>query len=67
MKNTKKMVQVSFRVPEKMKKLIEEYVKSDLHVNCSDFFRDALREKIKRDAPELYRQLFTSVEGERKE
>ena len=52
------MVQVSFRIPESLKELIEKYVKCDLHVNISDFFRDALREKIQRDAPELYKQLF---------
>ena len=63
MKNTKRMVQVSFRIPETLKVLIERYVRCDLHVNISDFFRDALREKIQRDAPELYKQLF---EGEAK-
>ena len=62
MKNTKRMVQVSFRIPENLRQIIEKYVKCDLHINISDFFRDALREKIQRDAPELYRQLFQEAD-----
>jgi Arc/MetJ-type ribon-helix-helix transcriptional regulator len=58
MQNTRKsLVQVSFRIPKTLKEVIEQYVKSDLHVNASDFFREALREKIQRDAPELYKAL----------
>jgi len=30
----------------------------DTHINESDFIRDAIREKIQRDAPYLYRELF---------
>ena len=59
MENTRKtLVQVSFRIPKTLKEIIEEYVKNDLHVNVSDFFREALREKIQRDAPELYKALI---------
>lgn len=38
--------------------LIEEFCRRDAHVNPADFIRDAIREKLQRDAPELYRQLF---------
>jgi len=58
MRNEKETIQVSFRMPKNLKEIIETYLKHDLHMNLSDFFRDALREKIQRDAPELYRRLF---------
>jgi len=38
--------------------LIEEYLKRGTHISRSDFIRAAVREKIMRDAPELYRRLF---------
>jgi Arc/MetJ-type ribon-helix-helix transcriptional regulator len=49
---------VAARVPLRLKKLVEEFIKRDAHLNESDLVRDALREKIKREAPELYQQLF---------
>ena len=55
----KELVQVSFRVPRVLRDLVKRYLVMDLHMNESEFFRDALREKIRRDAPELYRSLFT--------
>lgn len=58
MENTDHMTQVSFRIPKSLKDLVEKFVAQDCHVNPSDFFRDALREKIKNEAPELYAQLF---------
>jgi len=64
MQNTKRMTQISFRIPQALKGLIEKYVQYDLHMNLSDFFRDALREKIIRDAPHLYEQLFWENAGE---
>ncbi|MEM2293924.1 MAG: hypothetical protein QXG39_05110 [Candidatus Aenigmatarchaeota archaeon] len=58
MRSEKEIIQVSFRIPRNLKEVIQAYLRHDLHMNLSDFFRDALREKIQRDAPELYRQLF---------
>jgi len=61
MQNTvegKEQVQVSFRVPRVLRDLIQKYIQCDLHLNQSEFFRDALREKIQRDAPQLYNELF---------
>jgi hypothetical protein len=46
------------RLPATLKELIEEYVKFDMHTNASEFTRDALREKLAKDAPELYARLF---------
>ena len=51
-------MQVSFRVPRVLRDLVKRYVAMDLHMNESEFFRDALREKIMREAPELYKGLF---------
>jgi Arc/MetJ-type ribon-helix-helix transcriptional regulator len=52
------MIQVSFRIPKSLKDLVKKFVAKDCHVNASDFFREALREKVKTEAPELYTQLF---------
>jgi Arc/MetJ-type ribon-helix-helix transcriptional regulator len=49
---------LSTRVPETFVNLINEYIKRDSHLNFSDLIRDALREKIKRDTPELYNSMF---------
>ena len=49
---------ISARIPKTLKKLIETYVAQDAHLNESDLIRDAIREKIQREAPELYTQLF---------
>lgn len=53
-----KEVRISARIPRPLKKLMEQFVAIDSHLNESDLIRDALREKIQREAPELYRQLF---------
>jgi len=37
---------------------MKEYIDLDAHKDLSELTRDALREKIQRDAPELYRDLF---------
>ncbi len=49
---------ITFRAPGTLKRLVEKYVALDLHMNPSDFYRHAAIEKIKRDAPELYKELF---------
>jgi len=49
---------VAARVPRTLKELIQKIVSLDAHLNEADFVRDAIREKIQRDAPELYKQLF---------
>ncbi|GAH57637.1 unnamed protein product [marine sediment metagenome] len=48
---SKEMVNINVRITSTLKKLIEKYVDLDTHINLSDFARDAIREKIKRDAP----------------
>lgn len=53
-----KMKNLNVRVPLTLKKLVKEFVSLDCHTNISDFTRDALRQKIQRETPHLYRQLF---------
>jgi len=53
---------LSVRITKTMAKLILSYLRIDTHVSKSDFLRDAVREKIKRDAPQLYAQLFVQKE-----
>jgi hypothetical protein len=46
-----------------LKDLVKEYISLDAHMNESDFYSDAAREKIQHDAPELYRKLFQIEKG----
>lgn len=57
-----KLVSLNVRVPRTLKQLIRDYIELDAHKDISEFTRDALREKIQRDAPGLYRKLFKTVE-----
>lgn len=53
-----KDVRISARVPRTLKELMQQFIALDAHINESDLIRDAVREKIQREAPELYKQLF---------
>ena len=57
----KKEAAISARIPYTLKELMKKFVRVDTHINESDFIRDAIREKIQREAPELYRDLFREV------
>jgi len=50
---------MNFRLPSTLKGLVEKFVAMDTHINESDFIRDAIREKIQREAPGLLQGLFT--------
>lgn len=55
------MVQTEFmglRISKTLVELIKEYIELDTHMNVSDFVRDAIREKLKKDSPELFLKLF---------
>lgn len=54
----KELVNLNVRIPVTLKELIAKYIECDCHTNASDFTRDAIREKLAKDAPELYAQLF---------
>lgn len=60
----KRMVQLNLRVPEKVKEVMQKYVAVGIHKDLSELTRDAIREKIKRDAPNFFRDL---IETESKE
>jgi hypothetical protein len=49
---------VATRVTHRTAELIDEFCRRDGHVNVADFIRDAIREKLQREAPELYRRFF---------
>lgn len=48
---------IATRVTQQYAQLIEEFSRKDAYLNCADLVRDALREKLARDAPELCKQL----------
>ena len=52
---------VSTRVTEPLLKAVEEYLKRDAHVSMADFIRDAIREKLRRDAPSIYQSMLESA------
>jgi Arc/MetJ-type ribon-helix-helix transcriptional regulator len=54
----KEMTNINVSIPQTMKDLIEQFVSMDTHMNLSEFVRDAIREKLMRDAPHLYKQIF---------
>ena len=64
-----RLVQLNVRIPRTLKKLMKKYIELNAHKDLSELTRDALREKIQRDAPDLYRQLFQveREEGEKSE
>ena len=63
-RSPEKTVSTSVRLPKSLKALIEEHVRLDTHVNASDFIREAIREKVLREAPHLHHRLFAPAEGD---
>lgn len=50
---------IGVRVPRTLKNLVHMYLeRAGSHLNEAEFVRDAIREKIRRDAPDLYSNLF---------
>jgi Arc/MetJ-type ribon-helix-helix transcriptional regulator len=56
---------VSARVTKQLRVVMNEYLKFDAHVSEGDFIRDAIREKIERDAPELFKKMFRGASNAR--
>lgn len=56
MKNETKVV--ATRVTLRLAELIEEFCRRDAHLNPADFIRDAIRYKLQKEAPELYRKFL---------
>jgi len=55
---SKETVNVNVRVTPTLKRIIEKYIDQDPYINVSEFARDAFREKIKRDAPRFFEEMF---------
>ena len=58
-----RMIQLRVRVPPNLKELMYSYIQLDTHKDISELTRDAIREKIRKDAPELYAELFKQKEA----
>jgi len=56
----KKEAIILVRVPVTMKETIRKMIQMDLHFTEAEFVRDAIREKIAREAPDLYKELYKS-------
>ncbi len=53
---------VGIRLPPNLRKLINRFLEtSATYLNISEFARAALREKIQREAPWLYEEMFRST------
>jgi len=44
---------------------MDTYIKKDTHTTRSEFIRTAIREKIQRDAPELWSSLLEKINTEK--
>ena len=49
---------VSSKIPSNLRDAMKKYIERDTHLNESDFIRNAIREKIHRDAPWLIKALL---------
>ncbi len=50
---------INIRVTPKLRKVIDRFLEiHDIYLNVSDFTREAVREKIQREAPYIYEELF---------
>ena len=56
--NKQKTKVIATRVTKQYAQLIEEFTQKEAYLNCADLVRDALREKLAKDAPELCKQFL---------
>ena len=49
---------LNVRITQAMRDIIDEMVKLDTHTTISEFVRDAIRQKIKQEAPHLINNLL---------
>ncbi len=59
------MIPLNVRVPPSLKDLMLRFINCDTHKDVSELTRDAIREKIQKDAPQLYAQLFEKKDREK--
>lgn len=60
----KMLVNLNVRIPQKLKEKLNQHIQLTLHLNLSEFTRDALREKMTRDDPQIYERLFEGRKNE---
>ena len=53
---------VSSRIPKNLRNAMRKMIIMDTHLNESDWIRAAIREKIKRDAPHLIKEMLEEEE-----
>lgn len=49
---------VSSKIPVNLREAMKIYINRDTHLNESDFIRNAIREKILRDAPWIIKDML---------
>lgn len=57
-------VNMVVRFPRTLRDVLDAHVRRDTHMNWSEFVRDAVREKLMREAPDLYESLVRKKKGE---
>ena len=58
MEKMRKLQPISTKVTEPLARIIQEYIERDSHITVADFVRDAIKEKIRRDTPDLFSKLY---------
>ena len=54
----KELDTISFKVTPKFNQAIEKFLVLDSHVSKSDFIRDAIRDKLRQEAPRLLKEML---------
>ena len=52
---------VSSKIPYNLRLAMKRYIELDTHLNESDFIRNAIREKIRRDAPGIIHEMLEGL------
>ena len=60
---SEKNVVIAARIPRALRDIIFQLVVANVHINESDFLREAIREKIQRICPQLYDELWQKCVG----
>lgn len=58
----RKTATVSSKIPSNLREAMQKFILKDTHLNESDFIRAAIREKIRREAPQILDELFEDTE-----
>jgi len=54
---TERQAYLTIRMPKTLRELLKAHVSHGLHMNESDFVRESIREKLQREAPDLYQSI----------